>query len=80
MKSTGKDHRTRVTKMLIRKAFTDLLKEKPLKSCVKRRKLTGEPSIPIIPISTICWIKWKRKCWLILLKRWNLCWKQRKRI
>ena len=32
MKSTGKDHRTRVTKMLIRKAFTDLLKEKPIQS------------------------------------------------
>ncbi|MFR9208180.1 MAG: TetR/AcrR family transcriptional regulator [Lachnospiraceae bacterium] len=30
MKTT--DHRTRVTKMLIRKAFTDLLKQKPIQS------------------------------------------------
>ena len=32
MKSKGKDYRTRVTKMLIRKAFTDMLKEKPIQS------------------------------------------------
>ena len=29
---TAKDHRTRVTKMLIRKAFTDLLSQKPIQS------------------------------------------------
>ena len=28
----GNDHRTRVTKILIRKAFTDLLKKKPIQS------------------------------------------------
>ena len=28
----GKDHRTRVTKMLIRRAFTDLLRVKPVQS------------------------------------------------
>lgn len=32
MKQTANDHRTRVTKMLIRRAFTDLLKQKPIQS------------------------------------------------
>lgn len=32
MKSTANNHRTRVTKMLIRKAFTSLLKQKPIQS------------------------------------------------
>lgn len=32
MKPTANDHRTRVTKMLIRKAFTDLLRQKPIQS------------------------------------------------
>lgn len=30
MKPTGNDHRTRVTRMLIRKAFTELLRQKPI--------------------------------------------------
>ncbi len=32
MKQTANDHRTRVTKMLIRKALTDLLRQKPIHS------------------------------------------------
>ena len=32
MKTPANDHRVRVTKMLIRRAFTDLLKQKPLQS------------------------------------------------
>lgn len=32
MKSSSEDHRTRVTKMLIRKAFLDLLAQKPIQS------------------------------------------------
>lgn len=32
MKVSSNDHRTRVTKMLIRKAFMDLLKDKPIQS------------------------------------------------
>ena len=32
MKEKRQDHRTRVTKLLIRKAFTQLLNEKPIQS------------------------------------------------
>ncbi|MFQ8600778.1 MAG: TetR/AcrR family transcriptional regulator [Oscillospiraceae bacterium] len=32
MKTPSKDHRTRVTKMLIRRAFTELLRQKPIQS------------------------------------------------
>lgn len=32
MKTTGNDHRVRVTKMLIRRAFTGLLSIKPIQS------------------------------------------------
>ncbi len=32
MKKLGNDHRTQVTKMLIRRAFTELLKQKPMQS------------------------------------------------
>lgn len=32
MRQTGKDHRTKVTKMLIRRAFTDLLQQKPIQN------------------------------------------------
>ena len=32
MKSSGADHRTRVTKMLIRKALMELLSKKPIQS------------------------------------------------
>ena len=32
MKTLPSDHRTRVTKMLIRRAFTDLLRSKPIQS------------------------------------------------
>lgn len=62
----GNDHRTRVTKILIRKAFTDLLKKSPsraspLRSCAKRPRLTEEPSTPTMQTFMICWKKWKRK-------------------
>ena len=32
MKKSGNDHRTRVTRMLIRRAFTELLRQKPIQS------------------------------------------------
>ena len=36
MKTLPSDHRTRVTKMLIRRAFTDLLRSKPIQSITIR--------------------------------------------
>ena len=44
MKNISEDHRTRVTKMLIRKAFLELLQEKPIQS-ISIKELCGEAGI-----------------------------------
>lgn len=44
MKKDGKDHRTRVTQLLIRKAFTELLKTKPIQS-ISIKELCEEAGI-----------------------------------
>ena len=58
------DQRIRLTKMLIRRAFLDLLRTKPMQGISIKELCTAaginrEPSIPTMRISMICWSRLK---------------------
>ena len=70
MKDTGKDQRTQLTYSLLRQAFTDLLKQKPIqritvKELCQKAGVNRSTFYAHYVTFTICWPSWKRTWWRI---------------